>query len=268
VFFIDKVKSIKPGDRVLEIGPGGTPHPRADEFLDLDPSLFKDADEAAHQRGLAAPLKTSKKIHYYNGKKFPFKDKEFDYVICSHVLEHVDNPDKFLSELFRIGKRGYIEYPTILYDYIYDIPVHPNFVYYNKKTNKLSWMKKKDTNFHDFRDVQAFFFESSVKGHDSLILSLVNTMMQGFEWSHSFASSRTENIADLVPPISRIPKSQTKTNPVQAIDTGLELGTIPLHAIRMELKIRTLRRGKRIAQKVVPLSIRKSIHRNITSKIK
>ena len=49
-------------------------------------------------------------------KKLPFKDKEFDYVILSHVLEHVPNLTDFKKELVRIGKSGYIELPTKLYD--------------------------------------------------------------------------------------------------------------------------------------------------------
>lgn len=28
-----------------------------------------------------------------DGENLPFKDKEFDYVICNQVLEHVENPE-------------------------------------------------------------------------------------------------------------------------------------------------------------------------------
>ena len=35
-----------------------------------------------------------------------FTDNSFDYFICSHVLEHVDNPDVALAELYRILKPG------------------------------------------------------------------------------------------------------------------------------------------------------------------
>ena len=51
-------------------------------------------------------------------EKLPFKDKEFDYVICSHVIEHVNDPVKFKNEIERIGKSGYIELPTKLNDNI------------------------------------------------------------------------------------------------------------------------------------------------------
>ena len=49
-------------------------------------------------------------------QKLPFNDKEFDYVILSHVLEHVPNLLEFASELERISKAGYIELPTKLND--------------------------------------------------------------------------------------------------------------------------------------------------------
>ena len=49
-------------------------------------------------------------------QKLPFKDKEFDYVICAHVIENVNDPVMFKSEIERIGKAGYIELPTRLND--------------------------------------------------------------------------------------------------------------------------------------------------------
>ena len=49
-------------------------------------------------------------------KKLPFKDKEFDFVVCAHVIEHVNDPIFFKKEIERIGKSGYIELPTRLND--------------------------------------------------------------------------------------------------------------------------------------------------------
>ena len=49
-------------------------------------------------------------------KKLPFKDKEFDFVITSHVIEHVENFQFFLKEIERISKQGYIELPSRLGD--------------------------------------------------------------------------------------------------------------------------------------------------------
>ena len=42
----------------------------------------------------------------YDGYQFPFKNAAFDSIICNQVLEHVQRPDSFLSEIHRITKPG------------------------------------------------------------------------------------------------------------------------------------------------------------------
>ena len=57
-----------------------------------------------------------KKFVKIEGKNLPFKDKEFDFVIASHVIEHIDNFEFFIKELERISSKGYIELPSRLGD--------------------------------------------------------------------------------------------------------------------------------------------------------
>jgi SAM-dependent methyltransferase len=45
--------------------------------------------------------------------RLPFGDKRFDTVLCSHTLEHVDDPDAFLAELKRVGKDVVIVLPPL-----------------------------------------------------------------------------------------------------------------------------------------------------------
>ena len=45
-----------------------------------------------------------------------FKDNQFDFVIASHVIEHVKDVNTFIKELSRVSSKGYIELPTILED--------------------------------------------------------------------------------------------------------------------------------------------------------
>ena len=59
-----------------------------------------------------------------SNKNLPFEDKEFDFVIASHVLEHVEDFKFFINELERVSNKGYIELPTKLED---------NLVFENKK---------------------------------------------------------------------------------------------------------------------------------------
>ena len=87
---------------VLDVGCGYTANKYANVICDTQDlkSFYKD-----------------KKFIQLNQKKLPFKDKEFDFVIASHVLEHVSDPIFFLSEIQRVSsKGGYIEVPTKLED--------------------------------------------------------------------------------------------------------------------------------------------------------
>ena len=63
---------------------------------------------------------------FYENKKFvliksqslPFEDNEFDFVYASHVIEHIEDVSKFIKEIQRISKQGYIELPSMLEDNI------------------------------------------------------------------------------------------------------------------------------------------------------
>lgn len=55
-------------------------------------------------------------IQWDVNQKTSFKDKEFDFIISCHIAEHIINPEEFCKELTRIGKQGYIEVPTPLFD--------------------------------------------------------------------------------------------------------------------------------------------------------
>ena len=107
--FIDNLLKEKPNWKVLDIGCGYTAHHNASVICDVQDlsNFYKD-----------------KKFIRLNEKTLPFKDKEFDFVIASHVLEHVDDVNFFIKELERISAKGYIELPTILED---------NLVFENKK---------------------------------------------------------------------------------------------------------------------------------------
>jgi len=192
MWYPEKIKSIKETDRVLEIGPGGTPYSRSDVFLEL---IIKDEKEFRKQRGDMPPLVTTKPVVYYDGTKFPFKNKEFDYVICSHVLEHVPNLESFLKELFRIARNGYIEYPTIYYEYIYNFSVHKNLLKYNQ--GSLLYLPKNETHLEDFQIIQNFYQETLSKDYYDLVNQLRPFMAEGFEWHKPFKLKQTQSITDL-----------------------------------------------------------------------
>jgi SAM-dependent methyltransferase len=193
MFFPEKITLIKPNDYVLEIGPGSTPHGRSDVFLELK---YDNEREYEAQRGVPYRLKTEKPIFYYDGTNFPFKDGEFDYVICSHVIEHVNNIEFFVSEMFRVAPKGYLEYPTIYYEYLYNFSVHNNYIKFNKDC--LIYLKKSKTGLNEFLPVQSLFFESLCKGYDSLVKELKQYMFEGFEYEKPFKIKEAKSIEDLI----------------------------------------------------------------------
>ena len=126
------------------------------KILDLGCSLANYWKEANHFADIQDHTESFKKINLeYTkiepNKKLPFKDKEFDYVILSHVLEHVPNLLEFKSELTRIGKSGYIELPTKFYDNLvfgsdepdlghkwwFEFNDDENILYYTKKIDAI-----------------------------------------------------------------------------------------------------------------------------------
>ena len=141
MFFPERIHLL-PSDRILEVGPGASPDPRSQIFLEkrfLEP-------EATRQRGGLPAIEYCKPVVYYEGDILPFCNREFDYAICSHVVEHVENLEHFVAELTRVAARGYLEFPTVHYEYLYNFTEHLNLVCYNGKNcsgyrrSKLRWM--------------------------------------------------------------------------------------------------------------------------------
>ena len=85
-----------------------------------------------------------KKFIKIKEKKLPFKNKEFDFVIASHVIEHVPDFEFFIKELERISSKGYIELPTRLGDNLVfeNENDHIWWFYYDDTSNKLIVSRK------------------------------------------------------------------------------------------------------------------------------
>ena len=107
--------------KILDVGCGYRAHPKASVIADV-----QDLSNYYKER----------KFIKINEKKFPFKDKEFDFVIASHVIEHVEDFEFFIKELERVSSKGYIELPSRLGD---------NLVFENK-TDHVWWFLYDDVN--------------------------------------------------------------------------------------------------------------------------
>jgi SAM-dependent methyltransferase len=69
---------------------------------------YKEIFKVASYTGLDIDSKTNREIgiadDFYDGERFPYQDSSFDSVLCNQVLEHVFNPDEFLTEINRVLK--------------------------------------------------------------------------------------------------------------------------------------------------------------------
>jgi ubiquinone/menaquinone biosynthesis C-methylase UbiE len=113
-----RILGIRDSDRVLEIGGGFYPFARADVITDLS---FSDA---SNRNGAQMLFRRDKTYVECPAEALPFRDGEFDFAFCSHVLEHTADPAKALREMTRVARRGYLEVPSAFSDYISGNPTH------------------------------------------------------------------------------------------------------------------------------------------------
>jgi SAM-dependent methyltransferase len=94
---------------VLDVGSGHSPHPRADVLLER---LVRDDRERS-----GVPIEyCDARLVVGDACSMPLADGAFDFVIASHIAEHVDDPVRLCGELSRVARAGYIETPGLLGD--------------------------------------------------------------------------------------------------------------------------------------------------------
>jgi Methyltransferase domain len=109
---------LAPSDLVLDVGGWACPFNRAQWVLDAEP--FETRGYYATIGGLRSQggdkewftRDTWVRRDICDRTPWPFRDKQFDFAICSHTLEDVRDPLGVCSELMRVAKRGYIEVPS------------------------------------------------------------------------------------------------------------------------------------------------------------
>ncbi len=114
------LSKIKITDSLLDIGGWAQPLERADYVIDAMPY-----DTRGRKGQIGTPEKFTKEtwieFDICGRKPWPFRDKQFDFVICSHVLEDIRDPLWVCSEMIRVAKAGYIETPTRAAEYLYGV---------------------------------------------------------------------------------------------------------------------------------------------------
>jgi len=106
--------SLKPSDLVLDVGGWEKPFNRADYVIDLLPYETRHVPQSSISERFTKKSWICRDI--CDREPWPFKDKMFDFVVCSHVLEDVRDPLWVCHEIIRVGKAGYIETPSREYE--------------------------------------------------------------------------------------------------------------------------------------------------------
>jgi SAM-dependent methyltransferase len=114
--------------RVVDLGCGATPHPRATAAV--------DAYLAPTQRNLGHGASLDRRLFSTLGVSFvqadlgvlPFADKAFDFAYASHVFEHLPDPKRACAEMARVAHAGAIVTPSIFWEFAFGRPYHLWFV--------------------------------------------------------------------------------------------------------------------------------------------
>jgi hypothetical protein len=90
----------------LEIGPGHNPFAGSTHLLE------RHLSDGRERGGHALSIPTAAKLIVGEATVLPFVKRAFDFVYASHVLEHVEEPERACREIMRTGRAGYIETPS------------------------------------------------------------------------------------------------------------------------------------------------------------
>ena len=104
---IIKKFKIKPNDRVLDVG--GSMNQHRGMAVDTLVDAIRPEESKHYKSKLLAKNFVRLDLDV---DKFPFKDNEFDFCLCTHTLEDLPYPFLAISEMSRVAKRGYISTPS------------------------------------------------------------------------------------------------------------------------------------------------------------
>jgi Methyltransferase domain len=120
------LNSLAATDVVLDIGGWAHPFNRADYVMDCQPYDTRGYYNRTFAKNNPIPA-IGGDVEFFteqtwivrdicDKKPYPFRDKEIDFVVCSHTLEDIRDPLWVCSEMIRISKAGYIEVPSRIWE--------------------------------------------------------------------------------------------------------------------------------------------------------
>jgi SAM-dependent methyltransferase len=96
---------VRRGDFVIDIGGGHRPFPRTDLVIEKYPF-----EHSLHRIG---PMQFSRvPVIQADAHSLPVPDGGCDLIFASHIIEHLDDPQRFISEIKRCSRSVYLEFPS------------------------------------------------------------------------------------------------------------------------------------------------------------
>lgn len=114
---------IRTSDRVLDIGGSMMQHPKIK--VDTVVDLLRPEESPYNPSKLLAKNFVRLDI---TRKSLPFKNKEFDVVLCTHTLEDLPSPFLIMDEMQRVAKKGLIVTPSMGTDMTFGVIDYTNWL--------------------------------------------------------------------------------------------------------------------------------------------
>ena len=99
--YADTLRPAIPGGRVLDVGCG------AGQVVErLTEAGYEAHGVDVSEPNIAKAQRFSDRCQFYDGRHLPFPDRHFASVGALNVLEHVEEPEAFITELVRVAEPG------------------------------------------------------------------------------------------------------------------------------------------------------------------
>lgn len=189
------------GKHVLDLGCGFG----ALSYLLLEKGARVSATEIDKDKLAFAKKKLSKhkafKPRLVTGSKLPFPDKMFDMVFIFDVIEHVQNPQQTLREVWRTLKKGgylYVEftpYYSVVGHHLYDYAKWPVHILSEEKIRQMVFSRKipgfmtQEYYWRQFKSLNKLKigrFQNLVKRYDTVREKFIVKYPEVFEWNIPF----------------------------------------------------------------------------------
>lgn len=118
---ISLVESLPGSAKLLDVGGASRPFVRADAMIDIVPYGQVSQTQTRGEGPLRCGPEDYVQQDICDHQPWPFREKQFDYVTCSHVLEDIRDPLWVCHEMMRVGKAGYIEIPSRLFETTFNL---------------------------------------------------------------------------------------------------------------------------------------------------